>query len=368
MKLQTIISSGIKKLRSWKAGGRLIPDIYFGRHVSGVPDNSIVFFPCSENTLFCGLAGIVSFKKKKTGGSIDTACLNDMVKKIEAHGYSDCTNSELSLVSDYLGGERRIASLMQAVRALKEQSRFYDIFKSKDLQNELSKLAHRLLHVVNREKKIFADRMGYLEPDVVNAMSRNIESLKDIEWCLTSELAENIKKIKDLLFHIDKSPSLSSLIIFKNINIVLNSIDRLEVRGRDSAGMSLMFVLDANEFANFRQTISNDNYLDSFNDRLNREVLVNMGIGTHETEGQDGNNKLVTITIVYKIAAEIGSLGDNVNFLRNQIKNDPVLQRLIFCPHKYHTVSAHTRWASVGVISEPNCHPVDNNVAGSGAE
>jgi len=215
MKLQTIISSGIKKLRSWKAGGRLIPDIYFGRHVSGVPDNSIVFFPCSENILFCGLAGIVSFKKKKTGGSIDTACLNDMVKKIEARGYS-----ELSLVSDYLGGEKHIASLMQEVRALKEQSRFYDIFKSKDLQNELSKLAHRLLHVVNREKKIFADQMGYLEPDVVNAMSRNIESLKDIEWCLTSELAENIKKTKDLLSHIDKSPSLSSLIIFKNFQFV----------------------------------------------------------------------------------------------------------------------------------------------------
>jgi len=354
-------------LRSWRDGRRLIPDIYFGRHMAGVPDNSIVFFPCSENILFCGLAGIVSFKKKKTGGRVDAACLDDMVKKIEAHGYSDCINKELSLVSDYLGGERHLISLMQAVRALKEKEQFCDIFKSKVLQNELSELARRLLCVVNAEKKIFADRMGYLEPDVVNAMSRNIENLRDIEWCLTYELAENIKKIKDLLSPIDKSPSLSSLISFKNINAVLNSIDRLEVRGRDSAGMSLMFILDANEFANFQQTISNNNYLDHFNDRLTREVLVNRGISTHETKDEAGN-KLVNITIVYKIAAEVGSLGDNVNFLRNQIKKDPVLQTLIFCPHKYHTVSAHTRWASVGVISEPNCHPVDNNVAGSSAE
>jgi glucosamine--fructose-6-phosphate aminotransferase (isomerizing) len=29
-------------------------------------------------------------------------------------------------------------------------------------------------------------------------------------------------------------------------------------------------------------------------------------------------------------------------------------------PHTFHTVSSHTRWASVGAITEPNCHPVDN--------
>jgi glucosamine 6-phosphate synthetase-like amidotransferase/phosphosugar isomerase protein len=29
-------------------------------------------------------------------------------------------------------------------------------------------------------------------------------------------------------------------------------------------------------------------------------------------------------------------------------------------PHRFHTVSSHTRWASVGAINEANCHPLDN--------
>ena len=66
--------------------------------------------------------------------------------------------------------------------------------------------------------------------------------------------------------------------------------------------------------------------------------------------------------MVYKIAAEIGSLGDNIRFLRSQIKNDRILQIIAAAPHTFHTVSSHTRWASVGAITEPNCHPVDNKL------
>jgi len=37
-------------------------------------------------------------------------------------------------------------------------------------------------------------------------------------------------------------------------------------------------------------------------------------------------------------------------------------QLFITFPALYQTIVAHTRWASMGEISEPNCHPVDNIV------
>ena len=37
-----------------------------------------------------------------------------------------------------------------------------------------------------------------------------------------------------------------------------------------------------------------------------------------------------------------------------------LLQLLAQCPHCFHTVLAHTRWASIGAITLANCHPVDN--------
>ena len=38
--------------------------VYFGKYVDRVPNGSIVFFPCRQTMLCCGIAGIVAFKNK----------------------------------------------------------------------------------------------------------------------------------------------------------------------------------------------------------------------------------------------------------------------------------------------------------------
>ena len=43
--------------------------VYFGKDPAGVPCNSFIFFPCRQNILCCGLAGIVSFKREKKPAS-----------------------------------------------------------------------------------------------------------------------------------------------------------------------------------------------------------------------------------------------------------------------------------------------------------
>ncbi|MEA3428322.1 MAG: SIS domain-containing protein [Thermodesulfobacteriota bacterium] len=346
----------------------LLTEVYFGKNPANVPGNSIVFFPQSENVLFCGFAGIVSFKNsKQTDVCVDTAMLEDMVKRVESCGYNDCIKNKQALVSDYLGGEKHIASLVKSVKSLRKRNLFYDIFINKPIQDSLSKFADRFSLVIEEESKALAENMGFLDSGTADIMSRSIESLMDIEWCITRETIGNIQKIKELISVAAKPLGVSSFIVYKKINAVLNSIDRLEVRGRDSAGISLMFVLGGDEFKCFKEEIGKAGLYDRLRERSDQNVLVNNSISMHENISE-GGNKNVALAFTYKVASEIGNLGDNIKFLRQQIAGDLILHKLISFPSLYHTVLSHTRWASMGVISEPNCHPVDNRTLNNPGE
>ncbi len=342
-----------------------LSDVYFGKHMYSVPNRSIVFFPCRDNTLCCGLTGIVSFKnKKKTGNRVNVADLNDLLKKVEARRFQNCRQTELCFKDNYLGGQGDVDALLHVVHTLKENDSFYNFFIDRQRQNELSKFADRLSEIVDSESKFVTDHMGHLESGDVDILLGRIDNIKDIAWCLTSEIAGNIKKIENLLGYDNENPDMDVVNIFKQINAVLNSIDRLEVRGRDSAGISMMFILDGTEFDRFKETIEKANLLKQLKARSDQDVLINSGISISQTKDEN-SQKRVTLALTYKIAAEVGRLGDNIRFIRKQIKDDDILQILIKFPHKYHTISAHTRWASVGAINEPNCHPVDNKMSGN---
>ena len=64
---------------------------------------------------------------------------------------------------------------------------------------------------------------------------------------------------------------------------------------------------------------------------------------------------------MYKAAAEIGELGDNVAALRLALAGDAVLGKALASPAVTATVIAHTRWASVGLISQANAHPLNSD-------
>jgi glucosamine--fructose-6-phosphate aminotransferase (isomerizing) len=344
--------------------GCLLADVYFGKHMPGVPDGSMVFFPCQDNVLCCGLTGIVSFKKKnKPDGRIDITSLKDMLKKGQDLCYADCRQNDLNLKEHYLGGENQIDALFQKVRNLKCNDLFYNLLINQESQVELVRFADHLSEFIDSESKLLTDHMERLESDDVEILFRRIDDMKDIAWCLTSEIADNIEKVKHLIRYKHETPNIYVVNIFKQVNAILNSIGRLEVRGRDSAGISMMFVFDGSEFERFEETLKKENLDDQLKERSAHDVLVNLGISVNESEDKNGQ-KLIAVAITYKVAAEVGSLGDNVHFLRKQIKNDKILHRLVSFRPKYHTISAHTRWASVGAINEPNCHPVDNNTAG----
>ena len=337
--------------------------VYFGKHPVNVQDNSIIFFPLCENTLNCGIAGIVSIKnKREAAGIIDPAHFNNIIGKIEAHRYPDCREKDREIDSNnYLGGKELIDSFYRSVRALNRSDMFYEVFLNGNIRNSLRNIADHLKNIISSEAKLLSENMGRLSSGEVDTISGLINLLRDIEWCLSSEILTNVQKIKNLLDNTGGTPAFTCMQIFKNINAVLNSLDRLEVRGRDSAGISLMFILDGPEYRKLRESLDNADLLGQLKERSEKDVLVNKSISLREFKGNSGT-ELISFAITYKIAAEIGRLGDNIQFLRDQIKNDRILQILVTFSHQYHTVSSHTRWASIGAITEANCHPVDNTL------
>ncbi|MDH3722035.1 MAG: hypothetical protein OER74_11105, partial [Desulfobacteraceae bacterium] len=147
----------------------LLSDVYFGKHMSGVPNHSIVFFPCHDHILCCGITGIVSFKnKKESDDHADLVVLNGMLEKLEVHQFENCKQNNLCFKDHYLGGKGHVDSLLQAVRTLKRNGAFYDFFTDDKSQNELAGFARRLSGVVDSESKYLADHMGYLDSEEVD--------------------------------------------------------------------------------------------------------------------------------------------------------------------------------------------------------
>ena len=134
---------------------------------------------------------------------------------------------------------------------------------------------------------------------------------------------------------------------FAAVQIALSAIDRLEVRGRDSAGLHLLVWghgLDLGSDAVRRLLAGRDS------DAL---------FGSGSVRAAEGN-----LAFVYKAAKEIGELGDNTAALRAAIAADGLLHLALAAPTARVTVLGHTRWASVGIISEANAHPLNQEEEG----
>jgi glucosamine--fructose-6-phosphate aminotransferase (isomerizing) len=341
------------------------PSIFWGRHPSAVDGPAVIFFPVRNNLLGCGLAGLIAVKGRTTRQpTVDLTALTRLVDTAESSGLAAYAGQAEAIADGYLGGADALDTLLAAINALKKESAFLALFKDPAAQQVLADLSGRLSTILQREQALFSEQAGNLEALAVDIVSARIETLKDMIWSLDVELTGNIARVGDLMSGSIDHDTDNRITVFRQINAVLNSIDRLEVRGRDSAGLSILFILAADAYDALADTLSREGLTADVERRMDRDVLENLSISLNRSTGDDGQ-PIVTLTTVYKVAAEIGSLGDNIRFLRQQIRQDGVLQRIAAAPHLFHTVSSHTRWASVGAITEPNCHPVDNTAAGA---
>lgn len=318
---------------------------------------AVVFFPSSLTTLHCGLAGLITvYNAPKTQVVTKLDDVETLAQTIQKAPLADCATESIN--PDYMGGQTVLDNLAQQARHLKSQDNFTAIYQSQQMQQQLSDIASQLGRFLDAEVQTLQAQMGLMSTEAVEHTDQRIEKLKDIVWCLNTEIKENIAKVKALIDPSGNEPTPAAIKIFRNINAVLSSIDRLEVRGRDSAGISLLFLMDSETMAGLNDAWAAAGLEEDIKERISRKVLANRSISVHDSQngGQAG------ICFTYKVAAEIGSLGDNVHQLRHDIANDAALHLITRHQLHSHSVSAHTRWASVGAITIANCHPVDNTV------
>ena len=253
----------------------LAADVYFGRNMADLPAGSIVFLPYRENIFCCGIAALVSYKQKKsTAAPQKITLLNEVISRIGDQGFDSCHKADFSGIDDqYLGGQPRVESLWQAVQRLKSENHFFGLYMDSKDQANLENLSNRLNTIIATEAQMMADHIGRMPLQSVELMTARIEKLKDIAWCINNEILDNISHIKDLCRGLSQPPKPETIGVFKKVNAVLNSIDRLEVRGRDSAGISLLFILKATEFDKFEKTLKQANNYSRLENRCGQNTL-----------------------------------------------------------------------------------------------
>ena len=352
-----------ERIKSFFSQKLRYPKIYFGKNLSSVPPGALVLFPVKDSQLNCGLTGIVAFKKKEIcKPKIPINKIESMLTHLKGYTYKKIRGENRNLIDYYLGGESPIKELQDLIGGLKTTSSLYTIFKEATNRKRLEKASLALEGIIKGEENEYYEKLSLLTPEENDVITKRITLLKDTIWSLKEEIVKNLEKIEELSALTRRDIPLLAFNQIRNINTLFNNLDRLEVRGRDSAGISIIIIVEKKDYLHFEKGLKRRSLLDEFSARQKQEILLNRGI---TVQGGAGN---VSIIFTYKIAAQIGHLGDNVRFLRKQMHDDRIFQALIALPSLYQTTIAHTRWASVGEISEPNCHPVDNVIAKTNRE
>lgn len=206
-------------------------------------------------------------------------------------------------------------------------------------------------HLVAIEGTLDAAAATDADPaEVVEARNAALVSCKDAVWALQWDRLGTARAIDDLA---GRGPiGRAALSAYHSIEVTLSALDRLEVRGRDSAGLHVLVTghgLDLDD-ADVVRLIAGRAADPLFAARSVRVANGHLGF-------------------VYKTAAEIGELGENTARLREQIRGDDLLRLALRSETAEAAVLAHTRWASVGIISEPNAHPLNQEeLAGSSGD
>lgn len=283
----------------------------------------------------CGIIAVLRRRSERTppGAMALLALLDGAVDDINTAGDADLLGV-LSAAADRTEELDRLLRGTPGVRSL-----LADAGLSGAIEEQVNELAAAL---DAREADLDADSVDSKDLEAVNAA---IIRLKDALWSVDKDRLRTARAVAELA---GPHPTRSAVEAFTSVQAALSAIDRLEVRGRDSAGLTLLVVGHGLDLE--------DPTVQSLLTGRSRDPLFTSGAVRVTPEGH--------LSFVYKAAAEIGELGDNTQVLRHAIRDDVLLASALLADTAEVTVLGHTRWASIGIISQPNAHPMNSDETG----
>ncbi len=357
-----------RKLKAWTDSfGFLLRHtrILVGHAPGNVEGPAIILFPLEPGMLYCGLAGIVTFK----GASLPPADIQAAIGLLLA-GFPALREKNIPgllsgavPVEAYLIGDGHLENLAEGLLKLKQDAAAEHLFFSRRDSAALQEQIPLLREFLAAEESLLEQQAGRFSTRDLEIINSRLVLLKDILWALEKDILENIDRIAALTGPLTwESLSREAFPKYRKLNTLLNSLDRLEVRGRDSAGIQISFALnDGQALTEALDELRKHALYDDFLRRSQPGDLLSGSIGLSLSPP--------TVTFTYKTSAIIGELGRNVRELREAITHDPLLHAFVGLRADFETAFAHTRWASVGSITDDNCHPVNNyTLNGAAAE
>ncbi|MFN3258262.1 MAG: SIS domain-containing protein [Ilumatobacter sp.] len=197
---------------------------------------------------------------------------------------------------------------------------------------------------VEREHTLDAN-VDELDADDLEVANAELIQLKDALWAVRNDRFRTVREVEALAGRDAPRSALGAYLVAQQ---AFSALDRLEVRGRDSAGIHL-FVRGHDIEPGALQTLL---------EQRGHDPLFESGSVVAIDSGDTP-----VLSFVYKKAAEIGELGDNTAALRRALVADSLFRRAVSSPGAEVSLLGHTRWASVGIISEPNTHPLNSEEA-----
>ncbi|MBN2568331.1 MAG: hypothetical protein JXB42_02755, partial [Deltaproteobacteria bacterium] len=334
--------------------------ISIGKNPQSVSSNTVVLFPLYEATFSCGIAGLLTIKgASDSDGLTVIENISRCFETIKTNTLTENPGRE-AFGDDYMGGTRILRDMDKYILKIKQDSSLqYSIFESAESE-ELTALSRAMNKLIKNEEELI-DRMASSFSTVeMEKTGNSLTLLKDAAWALEGDVLSNIENTVYLSGQKDKkSISLDGFRKYRNINLLINSLDRLEVRGRDSAGVQIAFTLKNSEgLTKAREEIVDRGLYDQWEMRMIPGDLIDGSI--HMSDKTQTKKGLSTISFTYKKASVTGKLGENGGYLRERIRADQILHIVINETAESDMYLAHTRWASVGSITEENCHPINN--------
>ena len=336
--------------------------IFLGINPRRVHGPAIILFPMCDHLLCCGLAGIVTVKKAPPPPDIDPLLLIvKLFPKIKEHGLQTVLAGTFE-PERYLDGGGFLEEMEQSVRLLKTDENFRRLFFVPGKIEQLSSIVEEMRDFLSQEEKIVEGKAGFFSTAKMETINSRLVTLRDIIWAAERDVLWNVGRIVELSGAVragEVSPQ--SLKKYKKLNFLLNSLDRLEVRGRDSAGLQIAFALAESAADRILDALAEKGLTEEFAGRKRGGDLVNGSISASTVQhSRSAGESGAFLSFSYKTSSIVGELGLNGANLRKIIRGDRVFQALAECEDVFDTACVHTRWASVGSITEENCHPVNN--------